>query len=69
MLAKNNLMGLKEDIAEILLAIYKVPGEFAIASFIAFGFWQAMKDLTNWALLFFLFGIFFAIMEIVMLSI
>lgn len=57
-------MGIKEDIIEILLAVYKVPGEFAIAGIIAFAFWNAMKDLTGWSFIFLILGIFFVILEI-----
>ena len=57
-------MRLKEEIAEILFAIYRVPGEFAIGSIISFGFWKAMKDLTNWSLVFLLLSIFLIIMEV-----
>ena len=55
---------IKEDIIEILFAIYKIPGEFAIASIISFGFWNAMKELTGWSIFFLLFGIFFAGLEL-----
>ena len=58
-------MGIKEDIIEILFAVYKVPGEFAIAGIILFAFWNAMKDLTNLAIIFLLFGIFFFALEII----
>jgi uncharacterized membrane protein (Fun14 family) len=57
-------MGIKEDITEILFAIYKIPGEFAIGAIIAFAFWNAMKDITNWSIILFLLGIFFIILEV-----
>ena len=57
-------MGIKEDITEILFAIYKIPGEFAIGAIIAFAFWNAMKGLTNWSVILFLLGIFFIILEV-----
>ena len=42
-----NKMAIKEDITDILFAIYKIPGEFAIGAIIAFAFWNAMRGLTN----------------------
>jgi uncharacterized membrane protein (Fun14 family) len=57
-------MGIKEDITEILFAIYKIPGEFAIGAIIAFALWNAMKDITNWSIILFLLGIFFIILEV-----
>lgn len=57
-------MGIKGDITEILFAIYKIPGEFAIGAIIAFAFWNAMKDITNWSIILFLLGIFFIILEV-----
>jgi site-specific recombinase len=56
---------IKEDIIEILMAIYKIPGQYFIAGIILFAFWNGMKDLTNWAIVFLLFGIFFFSLEII----
>lgn len=47
-------MGFKEDLVDILFTIYKIPGEFAIGAIIAFGIWNAMKNLTNWSISLFL---------------
>jgi hypothetical protein len=54
----------KEDIVEIILAIYKVPGQYAIGAMIFFAFWDAMKDMTGWAILFPIFGVIFISLEI-----
>ena len=55
----------KEDITEILMAIYKIPGQYFIAGIILFAFWNGMKDLTKWAIIFPLLGIFFFALEII----
>jgi len=57
-------MTIKEDITDILFAIYKVPGEFAIGAIIAFAFWNAMKGLTNWSIMLFILGVFLVVLEI-----
>ncbi len=57
-------MGIKEDIKDILFAIYKIPGEFAIGAIIAFAFWNAMREITNWSILLFLLGLFLVVLEI-----
>ena len=57
-------MGIKEDITDILFAIYKIPGEFAIGAIIAFAFWNSMKGLTNWSIILFILGVFLVVLEI-----
>ncbi len=37
----------KEDITEILLAVYGVPGQYVIGAMILWAFWNAMKDMTR----------------------
>jgi len=54
----------KEDITEILLAFYKVPGQYVIGAMILFAFWNEMKDITRWAIFFPILGIVFIILEI-----
>jgi hypothetical protein len=58
-------MSLKEDIVEIFCAIYKVPGEFLIASIICYGFWEATKSLAPIFWWFWFFSIFFFILEVI----
>ena len=55
---------IKEDITEIILAFYKVPGQYAIGAIILFAFWNAMKDITGWAIFFPILAIVFIILEI-----
>ncbi|MBS3108466.1 hypothetical protein J4409_01205 [Candidatus Woesearchaeota archaeon] len=55
----------KEDVVEVLMAIYKIPGQYFIAGIISFAFWNAMRDLTNWAIIFLLFGVFCFVLEII----
>lgn len=57
-------MTLKEDIKEILFAIYKIPGEFFIAGLIAWAFWNSMRNLTNFAIIFLFLSIFLFMLEI-----
>lgn len=57
-------MGIKEDIAEILMALYHIPGQYAIGAIILWGFWEAMKNLTNWAFIFPILAIIFIVLEI-----
>ena len=57
-------MALKEDVAEILMALYKIPGQYAIGAIVLWGFWKAMKDLTPWTLIFPTLAIFFIILEV-----
>ena len=56
---------LKEDIIKILMAFYKIPGQYAIAGIILIGFWEVMRDLTNWSIFFLIFAIFFFVLEII----
>ncbi len=58
-------MSLKEDIVEILCVIYKVPGEFFIASIISYYFWESTKILAPIFSVFLFFSIFFFILEII----
>ena len=53
----------KEDIVEILLAIYGVPGQYIIGAMILMAFWNAMKDMTNWAIFFPIIAFIFIILE------
>ena len=55
----------KEEITEILLALYNVPGQYFIAAAILFAFWHAMKETTNWAILALIFGIMCTALEII----
>lgn len=55
----------KKDITEILLAIYKVPGQYAIGAMILFVLWNAMKDITGWAIFFPILAVIFIILEII----
>ena len=54
----------KEDIVEILLAIYGVPGQYIIGAIILMAFWNAMKDMTNWAIFFPIIAFIFIILEV-----
>lgn len=56
---------IKEDITEIIMFFYRIPGQYLIASMILFVFWKGMRDLTNLSLLFFIFGLFFIFLEII----
>ncbi|MBR9705273.1 hypothetical protein GOV12_07710 [Candidatus Pacearchaeota archaeon] len=58
-------MTIKEDIVRILMAIYRVPGEFFIAGIILIWLWNVTKELTNWSLLFLIFALFFFALEII----
>lgn len=57
--------GTKKDIVEILMAIYKIPGQYVIGGIIAIAFWKAMKDLTKWSILLLILGIFLFSLEVV----
>ena len=54
----------KDDITEIIRAVYKVPGQYAIGAIILFAFWNVMKDKTLLAILFPIFAVVFIILEI-----
>ncbi len=54
----------REDIVEILLAIYGVPGQYVIGAMILIAFWNAMKNMTGWAIFFPIFAIIFIILEV-----
>ncbi|MBW2982630.1 hypothetical protein KY343_07130 [Candidatus Woesearchaeota archaeon] len=56
---------IKEDIIEILMILYKIPGQYFIAGLISFYLWNGMKGLTNWAILFLIFGFLFLALEII----
>ena len=58
-------MGTKEDIIEILLTIYQVPGQFFICSLIALGIGNSFLSFTNWGYLLIVLGIIFIIIEAV----
>ena len=53
-----------KDITEILLAFYKVPGQYAIGAMILFVFWNTMKDMTDWSIIFPISAFVFIILEI-----
>jgi len=55
----------KDDIADILLAIYGVPGLYSIGALILFALGNAMQNLISWALLFQIVGVLFIILEII----
>ncbi len=55
---------IKEDIIEIILSIYKIPGQYAIGAMILFALWDAMKDMTGWAIFFLILAIVFIILEV-----
>jgi hypothetical protein len=46
-------MGLKEDLIEIISAIYGIPGQYWLAGYISLEFWKAMKDVNpySWIML------------------
>lgn len=54
----------KEDIIQILLAIYGIPGQYIIGAMILMAFWEAMKDMTSWAIFFPIFAILFVVLEV-----
>jgi len=54
----------KQDVVEILLAIYGVPGQYVMGAMILMAFWNAMKDMTGWAIFFPIFAIIFIILEV-----
>ena len=56
---------MKEDVSDILMAVYKIPGQYTIGAILAFGFWNALRDLTNWAYVLLILGIFFILLEII----
>jgi hypothetical protein len=55
----------KEDIIDVLLVLYHVPGQYSIGALTLFYIWLEMKDWNPWAniLLFFIF--FFLFLEII----
>jgi len=55
----------KKDIIEIILAFYKIPGQYAIGAMILFALWDSMKDSTVWAIFFPILGVIFIIMEVI----
>jgi hypothetical protein len=55
----------EEDITEILLAIYKVPGQYVIGAMILFALYDTTKELTNASIIFPIFAIIFIILEII----
>ena len=58
-------MGTKEDIVEILLAIYQVPGQFFIGGLISIGIGNSFLSFTDWGYLLIVLGIIFLIIEAV----
>lgn len=54
----------KQDIVDILLAIYGVPGQYIIGAMILMAFWNAMKDMTGWAIFFPILAFIFIILEV-----
>lgn len=55
----------KEDIIELILTVYKVPGQYIIFAMILFALWKATKDITGWSIFFLIFGLVFIILEII----
>ncbi|MFW9881586.1 MAG: hypothetical protein ACFFG0_51630 [Candidatus Thorarchaeota archaeon] len=55
----------KDQIKEILMAIYQIPGEFFIGGAASIGIGQAMLSFTNLGIILILFGIFLFILEII----
>jgi membrane-bound ClpP family serine protease len=55
----------KKNIVEIILAFYKVPGEYAIGAMILFAIWNVMKDMTGWSIFILIFAIIFIFLEII----
>ncbi len=58
---------IKKDIVEILLAMYGVPGQYIIGAMILVAFWNATKNMTNWAIFFLILAFVFIILEILTL--
>ncbi len=55
----------KEQIAEILMAWYKIPGQYFITFLILLEFGETILKLTNWAYIILILSIFFLILEII----
>jgi len=55
----------KEDIISVLSAIYKIPGEYFIASLVMFAVWKVMKEWNPYAWICLLVGILFLVIEII----
>jgi hypothetical protein len=53
----------REQIAEILMAVYQIPGEFFIAGIVLIGIGQAFLEISNLGLILIFFGIFFLVLE------
>lgn len=58
-------MTVKEDIIEIILAIYQVPGQYFIGGIISFGIGISFLELTNWGWLLIVFAIFLFALEVI----
>ncbi|MBU4308648.1 MAG: hypothetical protein KJ566_02550 [Nanoarchaeota archaeon] len=54
----------KEQIIEIIMALYKIPGQYFIAGIIAIGIGESFLEITNGGILLIILGIFFFILEI-----
>ena len=56
---------IKNDITEIILEIYQVPGQYTIGAMILLAVWNIMKDKTEFAIILPIVAIVCIILEIV----
>jgi len=55
----------KEQIIEVLMSLYQVPGQYFIAGIISLGIGKSMLKFTNWGLILIIFGIICFVLEII----
>lgn len=54
----------KDDITELFIWLYNVPGQYFIFAMIFFALWKTMQ-FTNFSIIFLIFGVFCLIVEII----